>query len=318
MDRRNWIRMTGLMLSGCVAVAGHAQAQTCVEPPNGIVAWWPGDGDSTDLHGGLHAVAAGGTGYAPGLVGDAFQLDGLAGGQDDRVALPPGAVNGLHDLTLEMWVNTQDDEAALFSGASNLEPFTDNELVLYQGTGGTIGFMKQEHTGFLPVFLNDGAWHHVAFTRSGSLGTLYIDGAVVDARGFPAGAFEIGHGGLMLGQEQDCLAGCLDPTQAFDGLIDEVSIYERALSDAEITSLFDAGSAGKCKPLSREDLQQNVADLEAQVETLEARIAELEATVPTDSPEEECDDRKPRHERKRRWHHRPRRHSRTHRHQHHK
>jgi len=33
----------------------------------------------------------------------------------------------------------------------------------------------------------------------------------------------------------------------FDGLIDEASIYNRALSSAEVKAIFDAGTAGKCK-----------------------------------------------------------------------
>src|SRR5262249_30258255 len=37
-------------------------------------------------------------------------------------------------------------------------------------------------------------------------------------------------------------------TDPFNGLIDEVSIYNRALSDTEVQATFNAGSAGKCKP----------------------------------------------------------------------
>ncbi|MBA3712023.1 MAG: hypothetical protein H0W76_06180 [Pyrinomonadaceae bacterium] len=33
----------------------------------------------------------------------------------------------------------------------------------------------------------------------------------------------------------------------FDGLIDELSIYRRALSDTEIQAIYNVGSAGKCK-----------------------------------------------------------------------
>ena len=36
-------------------------------------------------------------------------------------------------------------------------------------------------------------------------------------------------------------------TQTLNGLIDEVTIYDRALSTAEIQAIFNAGSAGKCK-----------------------------------------------------------------------
>ena len=34
----------------------------------------------------------------------------------------------------------------------------------------------------------------------------------------------------------------------FDGLIDEVGVYNRALSDGEIAAIYNAGSAGKCRP----------------------------------------------------------------------
>jgi Concanavalin A-like lectin/glucanases superfamily len=37
-------------------------------------------------------------------------------------------------------------------------------------------------------------------------------------------------------------------TRNFDGLIDEVSIYNRALSAGEIATIHAAGSAGKCDP----------------------------------------------------------------------
>ncbi len=30
-------------------LAGQAVAQTCVQPPVGLVSWWPGDGDATDI-----------------------------------------------------------------------------------------------------------------------------------------------------------------------------------------------------------------------------------------------------------------------------
>ena len=35
---------------------------------------------------------------------------------------------------------------------------------------------------------------------------------------------------------------------SFNGLIDEVSIYNRALTDTEVKAIYDAGSAGKIKP----------------------------------------------------------------------
>jgi len=280
-----------------------------------MVGWWPGDGDSIDVHSGLHGVALNGASYGPGLVGEAFAFDGLGGGQDDRVDLPPSAMDGLSDLTFEMWVQLDSDLGTFFSGASEEAEgvFADNEVLLIQQIDGTVAFMQQvRRTEFIQAAVTDGAWHHLAYTRSGAEGVFYIDGVAVDVRMVPTDPIEIGPGGLMLGQEQDCLGGCFDPSQALDGRVDELAIYDRALSEVEVIAIFDAREAGKCKPASGDDLLQEIEDLESDVDTLLDRIAELEAEA--EEADEEFDDRwknghDRRHWKKHGWgdHHRSRR-----------
>jgi hypothetical protein len=263
----------------CALLAGPAAAQTCIEPAAGLLGWWPGDGDSIDLQSGLHGVALNGAAYSPGLVGDAFDFNGVDDGRDDRVDLPASALDGLADLTIEMWVQSEDDQGAWLSGASDRGAEFDNEMLLFQGIQGTQAAVRYEGTGALPIFLNDGAWHHLAYTRSGSIGILYADGVVIDVRSVPTEPLEIGPGGLMLGQEQDCIGGCLDPEQGLDGRVDELAIYDRALSEGEIIEIFDAREAGKCKPPSNADLLQEIDELETELDTLLDRITELEAAA---------------------------------------
>ena len=85
---------------------------------------------------------------------------------------------------------------------------------------------------------NTGRWYHVAITRSGSNYSLYIDGAhvitEVDFNTIPDAETP-----LFIGQSE--------LNYFFNGLIDEVEIFNRALSASEIQALYDAGSAGKCK-----------------------------------------------------------------------
>ena len=83
----------------------------------------------------------------------------------------------------------------------------------------------------------------------------------------------------MLGQEQDCLGGCLEPHQALDGMVDELAIYDRALSEAEISAIFDAREAGKCKPPSKADLLQEIDDLLAETAGLESEVVGLESEL---------------------------------------
>lgn len=297
-----------IALAACMLIApGLAAAQACVDAPAGLVGWWPGDGDAVDLVWQRDARLVGGAGFAPGLVGDAFALDGFAGGQDDAVLLPHDRVEGLSDLTVELWVNTTDEAGGLLSGA-NGAPNGSNELLLYvQSAAGITPWIKERRIAEVPAPIADGAWHHLAFTRLGGQGSLYLDGRLVAVQDFPTGVLDLGPNGLQIGQEQDCLGGCLAPDQALDALVDEVSIYGRALDAAEVAAIFDAGAAGKCKPEAEPDpgsepppvLLEELDALRMELEMLNERVAlqdqaivELEARAGDDDDDdddhEEC------------------------------
>lgn len=63
--------------------ATPAPAQ-CVAPPSGLVGWWPGDGNATDIVGRNDGSLRNGATFAIGQVGQAFSLDGV----NDYVAVP--------------------------------------------------------------------------------------------------------------------------------------------------------------------------------------------------------------------------------------
>jgi len=63
---------------------------------------------------------------------------------------------------------------------------------------------------------------------------LYIDGEydspLWDTA--PTGTLTIDTSGLWLGGDQDCVGGCWDPSQQYDGVLDDLRIYNRAISDS--------------------------------------------------------------------------------------
>ncbi|MBW2719981.1 MAG: hypothetical protein JRD94_15965 [Deltaproteobacteria bacterium] len=119
--KRSSTFLIGIFLLATVMFAGHAAAQDCVEPPGGLVSWWPGDGNADDIVSGFDGTLVNGATFAPGFVGDAFRFDGVAGGRNDRVDLPNQAIDGLSDLTIDLWLNTEGSDVNIpLSGAGGV------------------------------------------------------------------------------------------------------------------------------------------------------------------------------------------------------
>jgi len=91
---------------------------------------------------------------------------------------------------------------------------------------------------FGPV-LTVSQFYHLAATAQSRVVTLYLNGAAVAQKPMTLNTqtdqFYIGQFGG-------------DTSRSLQGLVDEVSVYNRALSAAEIQAIYGAGRAGKCKP----------------------------------------------------------------------
>jgi hypothetical protein len=246
----------GLVLLVPFTLAGQAGAQgACISPPAGLVSWWPGDGNATEIVGGNDGTLQGGAAFTPGLVGQAFSFDGV----DDYVLVPDAAALDLiSGITIDAWINpaaVQDDGAGIVAkGAGTQEAygldivgnicprffFRDASLNAYQHGPGCV--------------LTPGVWTHVAATYDAATGALkfYVNGVEMNpgANSAPANTLiRTNDHELSIGSRQ---SGSAAYDLNFRGLIDEVEIYNRALTAAEIAAIFNAGSAGKCKDTAME------------------------------------------------------------------
>jgi hypothetical protein len=213
--------------------------------PIPTTSWWPGDGSASDVSGGgNHAVVLNGASFAPGVAGEAFSFEQVT--RDDRVDLPHQVLDGVTDLTVEFWVKiTSTATHSTLLDAATSSGQTEEFLLLHNRTASFIIVVKRSWHWVTGIWIDDGAWHHLAVTREGSTVRLYLDGTYRASHIFPTGALDVGPGGLILGQKQDCLGGCFEGHSALDGLLDEVAIFHRVLTAEEITTIYDAGSAGK-------------------------------------------------------------------------
>jgi uncharacterized repeat protein (TIGR03803 family) len=215
----------------------------CVPPPSGMVAWWPGDGNANDIVGGNNGALVNGAGFAPGVVGQAFSVNGV--NQTVTVPSSPSLSFGTTSpMTLELWAyRTSSADSMHIIGKRNACADLNYQMAVNMGTGEGLCFgdgIGNEVASGLDLPIN--TWTHLAGTFDGATFSLYVNGVLMATQAGTLGPMNSAP--LEFGDSGTC--------PMFDGLIDEVSIYNRALSPNEIAAIYNAGRFGKCKPVTSE------------------------------------------------------------------
>ncbi len=221
-------------------VAGDmiAELQTPRSGPVAAYAFDENTGTVAGDHAGAHDGTIEGAEWTRGKFGSALEFKAS---QEDVVTIPTSSDLNLEDFTLEAWVKSSDTHPfAPVIAKADPEDFGyellaggNNESALPEGW---ITEGKSVHRyAYSEDRLDEKAWTHIAVTSDGSKLRFYVNGDLVDTR---SGANVIAGGGgtLQIGG-----AASYVPAQWFDGKIDEVRIYGRALSGAEITTDLHSG-----------------------------------------------------------------------------
>ena len=234
--------------------------QACVHSSAGLIAWWPGEGDARDIVGGNDGTLTDGLNFDTGIVGQAFRFDGI----DDSVNVPN--TNDVFDLgeqfTIEFWMKADPDnpmkdccQGLVATDFYVLELMERGmQFAIYdEATGGLESIVPT-----VALFLPD-TWYHITGVYDGIEARTYVNGVLnyvytmsntvpIPIKRMLDGT-EFGDSFLAIGSEEGRYnEPYLNFNRYFKGLIDEVAIYNRALNETEIQTLFAAGSAGKCAP----------------------------------------------------------------------
>ena len=232
--------------------------KNCIQPPSGLVSWWPGDGDANDIWDANPGTLAGDTTFAAGMVGQAFSFDGSRDYVD--VENPANLqVTGPHSAFAWVKLDSTKAEQDVVSKYAQLTSgsFTREFLLMvYNGrVRGHIG--STALSGATP--LSTGTWYFIGQVWDGTALRVYVNGA--EDGSISAGAPTTGDSKFFIGARTQ--NGTDVRTSAvMNGLIEEVQIFNRALTPAEILAEYNAGSAGKCKGVSEVDLgiEKTVSD----------------------------------------------------------
>lgn len=226
----------------------------CIQPPDSMVGWWTGDNNANDISGfNNNGTLQGGANYVMGKVAGAFNVINGA----DFISIPDASsLNfGTGNFSIDAWIKTTDASNVL--NIVDKRSGTENNPVGYSFfiVAGKLSFQLGDGQATLnhvsitsPV--SDGKWHHAAVTidrKNKTGGKLYVDGIQIFTFDPTNRSGPITNtASLLIGQRN------LSSATQFEGQIDEVEIFNRVLLDTEISSIFAADSAGKCKPIEKD------------------------------------------------------------------
>jgi len=251
------------------------RAQQCLPVPDGRVAWFTGDHmydtivaknmstatfipsvDPTNLPTMAEGFLANGVAVVSGRVGKAFQFDGV----DDRITVAHYTnLARTPAITAECWMRSTGPQ--LTTGNVTLldksHGFIDRsgwdlEVAVSSGRvvwthGNIVANARDSLSGTSNVL--DGQFHHLAATFDGTTIRVYVDGVQQASKntsialGANTRKLNIGH---HFGGGDPPPTGSPGPHRHFKGIIDEATVYQRALSAAEILEIYAAAGKGKC------------------------------------------------------------------------
>jgi hypothetical protein len=225
--------------AGVFLTLASAASLSAAQPCGGQVGYWPLQGNALDASlAGNHGVLNGVPAFVPGVNGLGMALDGV----NDYVRVPNHpSLNPSRSISVSAWYRP-----VTFTGSGNDsiidKGYVSHSYPYYQyhlgvagnnyGSGGSFGFdVEASGAGTRPGFWVPGRWYHLVSTWNGSTCSLYVDGVLISANPVSLTLPDYG---------KDVLFGKFNNLNFhLPGAIDEIRIFNRALSLQEATLLHE-------------------------------------------------------------------------------
>ncbi len=239
----------GVISNALPTIAGRTYILSFAYRGPGIAGMWRAEGSPSDSIAENHPTNVVAIGYRTGMVGLAFGFDG----SNSLITIPPSTNLAVQSLTFDAWIfptNSQFEPILEYGCAGELSPL--HFWINGWGTNTIPGMLYMNLRPANPELRSAGgvvpinAWSHVACTvdSGAGVGHLYHNGTRVASCSLPVSLNTSTFTPLSIGYRD---VASLEPLRGrrFAGLLDEVSVYNRALSASEVRAIYQRGSAGK-------------------------------------------------------------------------
>jgi hypothetical protein len=234
----------------------------CYPQQSGLVSWWKGDDDATDHMGLNNGTLENGAGFALGEVRDALSFNGS--NQYVLIGQPvPTSLQIQNNITLSAWIYPTAFPTDYGSGAlgmivgSQMDGSYGGTTIFFDGRTNPDGYTGIP-TGHIHFQIGDGSnWHSTDTSTQLPLNQWTLVTATRTAGGLPIVYYNgvsqpLQTGGAWSGaisypsSDWFAIGQQVNENRPFTGYIDEVQIYNTALTAAQVQGIYNAGSAGVC------------------------------------------------------------------------
>jgi hypothetical protein len=165
---------------------------------------------------------------APGPSSYGINFDGST----EKVVLSNTSLGLTNAITISFWFKGTDTSGHLFSISNG------STLLRFLSSGGNIAWQVVPSGGWVIVYsdsssLNNNQWHHCVGVYNGTTVILYVDGVKKVHTLTTSGSIPSGY---------TWLGGSYNGTPDWAGLLDEIAVWSRVLTDDEIAELHNSGS----------------------------------------------------------------------------
>jgi len=240
-----------LLLSVCIAVQSYAQNVPSYVPTNGLVGWWPFTGNAIDSSGNGNNGS-----ILPGVtltsnrfnnVNSSYLFDGIDGGIPNQMIINKGIIlpsnlNANSNFTITLWFKIDDtlkgapnNTAQCFFNTNPYctlavgynHPYAPNKIISCYGNSTSWVVCNNSNSW---DFINKLSWHFLSVCKVNNQILYYLDGSLNKSVNlnyvFPA-LTSIQIGGIPV-----------STGEVFKGKLDDIGIWNRALTPCEIQSLY--------------------------------------------------------------------------------
>ncbi|NBU05778.1 MAG: T9SS C-terminal target domain-containing protein [Sphingobacteriia bacterium] len=223
-----------LILAICTTKVIFAQVPSYVSP-NGLIGYWPFNGNANDESGnGLNGTVNGATLTTDrfGYLNSAYSFNGL----NNYISTNR---NNLNEISVSLWFYTTANigfSPFVDANPSNWEMYLKNlKPTFTKWISSPSNYQELISTNTVPL----SQWHHIVYTYSSNNVKIYLNGVLnssftnVTLVNFNSGLYYFG-------------ASISGTSQYYNGKLDDIGIWDRPLTDQEITNLYNSANTNEC------------------------------------------------------------------------